>query len=72
MNKKSFYKLYDYFIEKSGKVEESKALEEMTPLYLAVQNGNYEIVQLLVENERVDINQKSSIYSWKYKKMVRK
>ena len=44
VNTKSFYRFYDYFIDKSGREEESKALEEITPLYLAVQNGNYEII----------------------------
>ena len=72
VNTKSFYRFYDYFIDKSGREEESKALEEITPLYLAVQNGNYEIIKLLVENERVDLNQKSSIYSLKYKKFGNK
>ncbi|KAK8839044.1 hypothetical protein M9Y10_032510 [Tritrichomonas musculus] len=32
---------------------------EKTPLYIACKKGNFEIVQLLVENEAIDVNMKS-------------
>ena len=30
-----------------------------TPLFIAIKKGNYEIVQLLFMNEKIDINDKS-------------
>ena len=66
-NIKSFYKSYGYSLNSEGKEKETKRFSEMTPLYFAIENGNDQIVQLLVENEKVDVNMKCSSYFWEYK-----
>ncbi|KAK8895179.1 hypothetical protein M9Y10_023621 [Tritrichomonas musculus] len=66
VNMKSLVKKYEYSYNNKGKESEEKNITNLTPLYLAVKNENYEIVQLLINHKNIDINMKSYSYYWKY------
>lgn len=64
VNMKSLIKNYHFSSDTNRKEKEEKDFKEITPLYLAVQNDNIEIVKMLVEHKNIDINLKSSLYYW--------
>ncbi|KAK8860425.1 LON peptidase N-terminal domain and RING finger protein 2 [Tritrichomonas musculus] len=64
VNIQPIVKTFTYSYGDNGNEVERRKLKKMTPLYLAVEKNNVQIVQLLAEHKKVDINMKSVFYKW--------
>ncbi|KAK8897751.1 hypothetical protein M9Y10_015716 [Tritrichomonas musculus] len=66
VNIKSLEKSFHY---SCGNEFDEKRLINLTPLYLAIQKNNIQVVQLLIAHKKIDINAKSTFYSCKFKEI---
>ena len=68
VNLKSMTKSYIFYINREKEEIEEKNLMIVTPLYFAVEKGSYEIVKLLLNHKKIDVNMKSIKYSFRSQK----